>query len=211
MKTAVLIVISTILWPIAGIAKDPEGDPARGAAKAGACMTCHGPNGVSKYLKIPTLAGQRRGYLVRQLKAFRNTALKKEMPLEFRRHPSMSNQVLGLNITDIVDLAAFFASQDCRPSNTARPKEIPEAAHRCQACHGDVGGTGRYSLIPKLFGQNRYYLQNQLLAFFTSSGKNKKQYTEGERYHRIMSRQARFFKFEDIKNAAAYFASISCR
>ncbi|HVS76983.1 MAG TPA: c-type cytochrome, partial [Steroidobacteraceae bacterium] len=38
----------------------------------GVCGTCHGPDGNSKNPMFPRLAGQHAGYLVRQLKSFKD-------------------------------------------------------------------------------------------------------------------------------------------
>ena len=48
------------------------GDIAAGKSKAATCMTCHGEAGISPNDLWPNLAGQKEGYLVKQIKAFRD-------------------------------------------------------------------------------------------------------------------------------------------
>jgi cytochrome c553 len=65
------------------------------------CGACHGPEGRSFNDHWPNLAGQKKGYLILQLNAFR----------EGRRYdPWMSPMALPLSDQDIEDLAAFYNS-----------------------------------------------------------------------------------------------------
>jgi cytochrome c553 len=65
------------------------------------CAACHGPEGESFNDHWPNLAGQKKGYMVLQLKAFR----------EGRRYdPWMSPMALPLSDKDIDDLTAFYSS-----------------------------------------------------------------------------------------------------
>lgn len=41
-------------------------------AKAKQCFSCHGVNGVSMNPEFPSLAGQSKNYLIKQLKAFKS-------------------------------------------------------------------------------------------------------------------------------------------
>jgi YVTN family beta-propeller protein len=83
--------------PAAGAAAAP---PANG--KAAVCASCHGPVGVSASDDFPNLAGQRYGYLVKQLTAFRDGT---------RQSPIMGPMAKPLSDADIADLATFFSSQ----------------------------------------------------------------------------------------------------
>ncbi|MEO5362068.1 MAG: c-type cytochrome [Magnetococcus sp. DMHC-8] len=78
------------------------GDAAAGKAKSAACAACHGPDGVSKVETNPNLAGQKVGYLVAQMKAFRDGK---------RVNPLMTAPTKTLTDADIDNLAAYFASQ----------------------------------------------------------------------------------------------------
>jgi len=77
------------------------GNAEAGEAKAGACVACHGPAGISPNPDWPNLAGQQEGYLLLQLKAYRDGQ---------RQHPLMSPMVQGLSDQDLADLAAYYHS-----------------------------------------------------------------------------------------------------
>ena len=69
--------------------------------KAHQCFACHGINGVSLNPEFPSLAGQNKKYLVKQLKAFRNGDRKSQI---------MKPMVSGLSDDDINAVARYFAS-----------------------------------------------------------------------------------------------------
>jgi len=77
------------------------GDPAAGKAKATLCAACHGPEGISMTDLWPNLAGQKKAYLEKQIKAFRD---------EERIDPTMLPMVKPLTDQDIKDLAAYYSS-----------------------------------------------------------------------------------------------------
>lgn len=87
-----------ILMPMASYA---AGDAAAGKAKASACAACHGAKGISGNDIWPNLAGQKAGYLKKQMKAFRDGD---------RKDPMMSPMASGLSDEDIDNLAAFYSS-----------------------------------------------------------------------------------------------------
>ncbi|MGB5261277.1 MAG: c-type cytochrome, partial [Gammaproteobacteria bacterium] len=70
MKTLACAVISTVLLAASGSVL--AGDAAAGKAKAASCAGCHGANGISSNPMWPNLAGQQSGYLIKQMKAFRD-------------------------------------------------------------------------------------------------------------------------------------------
>ncbi|WP_116474656.1 c-type cytochrome [Zobellella maritima] len=76
------------------------GDAAAGKSKAAVCAACHGAEGISAIDIYPNLAGQKEGYLVKQLKAFRDGD---------RNDPIMAPMAKPLSDQDIEDLAAHFA------------------------------------------------------------------------------------------------------
>jgi cytochrome c553 len=78
------------------------GDAAAGQSKAGICAACHGPTGTSPNDLWPNLAGQKPGYLMKQLKALRDGT---------RTDPMMSPMAKPLSDADIENLAVFFSSQ----------------------------------------------------------------------------------------------------
>jgi cytochrome c553 len=84
------------------------GDAAAGKSLARNCTACHGETGIGTNPAWPTLAGQRAGYLVNALKAFR---------AGLRKDPTMAGVVRGLSDSDIASLAAYYAAQSCQAAN----------------------------------------------------------------------------------------------
>lgn len=77
------------------------GDIAKGKVRAAACIGCHGSNGIGLSGEYPNLAGQKKAYLIKQLRDFKRGV---------RANPSMKAMVAGLNDTDIINLAAYYSS-----------------------------------------------------------------------------------------------------
>lgn len=99
MKNLTSMVIAGILLGMSGAAL--AGDAGAGKLKSAACAGCHGPAGMSSNPMWPNLAGQKEGYLVKQLKAFRDGV---------RTDPMMSPMAKPLSDADIDNLAAYFSS-----------------------------------------------------------------------------------------------------
>jgi len=87
------------------------GDAATGKTLAKNCASCHGATGIAANPAWPSLAGQKPGYLVNVLKAFRGG---------LRKDPMMAAVVRGLSDSDIANLAAYYAEQSCQPVTQAR-------------------------------------------------------------------------------------------
>ena len=77
------------------------GDAAAGKIKSATCSACHGQNGISTNDIWPNLAGQKEGYLVAQLKAFRSGQ---------RVNPMMAPMAAALSDADVANLAAYYSS-----------------------------------------------------------------------------------------------------
>ncbi len=98
-KTRSLLLLATLISvPLASYA---AGDAAAGKSKATSCAMCHGAAGISANDIWPNLAGQKPGYLVKQMKAFRDGD---------RKDPMMSPMAAPLSDDDIANLAAYFSS-----------------------------------------------------------------------------------------------------
>jgi len=76
-------------------------DAELGAEMAGDCAACHGGAGISTDAKTPNLAGQKPGYIIAQLKAFRS---------EDRKNALMNAIAADFSDEDIENIAAHFAS-----------------------------------------------------------------------------------------------------
>ncbi|MGB7540561.1 MAG: c-type cytochrome, partial [Burkholderiales bacterium] len=170
------------------------GDAAAGRKRASACAGCHGAQGVSGNPAWPSLAGQRGGYLVGALQAYKSGA---------RRDPLMSEQAKGLSEGDIGDLAAYFESLSCRSAGSKSPAQVASAgkvrAAACATCHG-AGGVSSHPAWPSLAGQQEAYLVNAL-----------KGYQSGARRNPLMAGMVKGMSASDIGELAAYFTGLNCK
>ena len=98
MKTLLL----ALLVAMSGPAMAASGDASVGKKKSVTCAACHGENGVSASPEFPNLAGQYADYLESSIRHYQNGK---------RKNPIMQAQVKDLKTKDIMDLAAYFASQ----------------------------------------------------------------------------------------------------
>lgn len=96
------ILFVAALFAIALPASAASGDPEVGRKKSTPCAVCHGANGVSPSPEFPNLAGQHADYLEAVLRHYKNGK---------RKNPIMQAPVANLTSKDMMDLAAFFASQ----------------------------------------------------------------------------------------------------
>ncbi|MGZ8217774.1 c-type cytochrome [Methylomagnum sp.] len=65
------------------------------------CAGCHGAKGISGGEMFPNVAGQKKGYLVGALKAYRDKT---------RNAPIMNGMAASLSDQQIDDVAAYYAS-----------------------------------------------------------------------------------------------------
>lgn len=96
-----LIYVSAIAMGLMALPVHAAGDAAAGKTKSATCAGCHGANGVSGNDMWPNLAGQKAGYLMKQIKAFKAGT---------RQDPLMGAMAAGLSDQDIEDLAAYYSS-----------------------------------------------------------------------------------------------------
>ena len=138
------------------------------------CADCHTADGNSMSPLFPLLAGQKAGYMVQQLKAFREKS---------RENPSAQDYMWGmsgrLDDATIEGLAAYFAAQVPRPNPSDASLSLRKAGEQiyqngiaasgtpaCAACHGPAAaGT---DIAPRLAGQHAAYLNQQLHVFYTN-------------------------------------------
>ncbi len=99
MQKVTSLVIAGVMLVMSGTSL--AGDAEAGKTKAAVCAGCHGVAGVSSNPMWPNLAGQKEGYLVKQLKALRDGT---------RTDPMMSPMAKPLSDADIENLAAYFSS-----------------------------------------------------------------------------------------------------
>ena len=89
------------------------GDAAAGKTLANNCTACHGETGFASNPAWPNVAGQKAGYLVNVLKAFR---------AGLRKDPMMAGVTRALSDADIENLAAYYARQSCPPAAQEKGK-----------------------------------------------------------------------------------------
>jgi cytochrome c553 len=135
------------------------------------CSSCHGFDGgnVSPTFTFPRLAGQQKGYLIAQLKAFRD-----KKRADDRSRTYMWNVAESLDDTMIERLAAYYAAQKSLSGSAQDPTDmaagrkiyeqgIAEKIPPCLTCHGaKAKGAGT---TPRLAGQHRLSLERQLAYF----------------------------------------------
>ncbi len=97
----VMSAVMALSLAIAGSTAIAGGDASAGKAKSMTCAGCHGASGISPNDLWPNLAGQKAGYLAKQIKAFRDGS---------RQDPMMTAMVKPLSDDDIENLAAYYAS-----------------------------------------------------------------------------------------------------
>ena len=145
-------------------ARIPADDPANDTkALAAGCAACHGAEGIANNPAWPNLAGQKRGYLAAQIKAFRDGR---------RNNPLMNAAVRQLSDHQINRLAGFYAAIKAPKTGIDVPKK--SAAERfeagrhvrayCISCHGKQGISVNEEW-PNLAGQQKEYLRQQLLDY----------------------------------------------
>lgn len=132
------------------------------------CASCHGRDGNSRDASVPSLAGQGRAYLERQLAAFKAQ----------RRVGVMSGIAMALGDADVHAAAAYFAQQIAKPDARATidpaQGKLGETIYRdgiearsvpaCASCHA-LDGAGLLPEFPRLAGQQSDYVAEQLRAF----------------------------------------------
>jgi cytochrome c553 len=128
------------------------------------CQTCHGAQATGDaHSVVPSLAGQRRLYLVKQLADF--------VELE-RESPDMHRQVAGAGLDApqaILDVATYLNRQPPlqRPqTGDGTAVRLGEAVFReqCSSCHGEDARGDEDGATPSLRNQHYSYLLQQMRA-----------------------------------------------
>lgn len=185
-------------------------------AAAAPCLSCHGPEGLARKPRVPSILGQDAKYLIHQITAFQREFAPRGSGftrLE-RKHPVMNAQAPKIKRADVVAVAHYFADQPCinahdLDGSPADPPPPPPQVQRCFVCHGEAGRS-HHAFVPTLAGQRRDYLRVQLRSFrdthwvdMTRPGRS--------RTHNMMTRQGAYLSDAQIDDLAAYFAGQSCR
>ncbi|MBR9910078.1 MAG: cytochrome c4 [Gammaproteobacteria bacterium] len=160
------------------------------AALSQTCVACHGANGMSANPLWPNLAGQRQGYLISEMQAFRDGT---------RKDPLMSPMAANLSDGQIEALADYYSSME--PPTPEPAVAVNEDGQRvralCISCHGKYGKTVNTEW-PNLAGQQAQYLQKQLLAFKNDQRKGS-----------LMNVIAKELTDQQIADVAEYYSQIA--
>ena len=167
MNKLAIVLPSFLLATVAPVFAAAQGDAAAGQAKAALCGSCHGVDGNSALAMNPKLAGQGAGYLYKQLVEFKSGA---------RENATMAAMVMNLSDQDMLDLAAFYASQQVTIGGADPAKiELGESLYRagnkelgvaaCASCHSSDGTGNAPAKFPAVGGQHAEYTLSQLKAF----------------------------------------------
>lgn len=149
------------------------------------CVACHGADGNSPTPANPNLAGQHADYLYKQLTEFK---VKEGETTARRANAIMAGFVAGLSDADMRNVAAYFASQEQKPT-AAKNREWVELGQKiyragiadkgvpaCAGCHSP-NGAGIPAQYPRLQGQYAEYTESQLVAFRQGERLNSAQMT----------------------------------
>jgi cytochrome c553 len=156
------------------------------------CAPCHGADGVAARQGVPHLAGQRAGYLYRELRAYVSGA---------RGNEDMNRTVKFLSIDALIDVAAYYASLDPALPASGEAAIDPDplqagkaAAAGCAGCHGETG-ISKTPGTPSLVGLEPKYLVTAVQA-----------YLSGQRGNDIMKAMGAAVPASGLGDVALYFA-----
>ena len=186
-----------------------QGDAESGKAKSITCGACHGADGNSAISMNPKLAGQHANYLVKQLTEFKLAS--QTGGKEGRNNAIMNGMSAALSEQDILDLAAYYSSQEATPGEAS--EDIVEQGNKlyvggdlergitaCIACHGPNGNGTSLSGFPDISGQHSDYIATQLKAFRSGDRANS--------LNGMMADIAKRMTDEDIKVISNYVAGL---
>src|SRR5262245_21389691 len=140
-------------------------DVAAGKKKAGACVTCHGPEGNSASGEYPILAGQTARYLYLQLKDFKEGRRSNGLMAPFLEKHSRD---------DMLDLADYFAAQKPKPiafrPDAERVAGGEEEGRQVPCTRVHLGREEGQEQVPRVAGQPPELGNRQVKAFKARKG-----------------------------------------
>jgi len=176
IKTLKAVSVLFALFSVAGGAF-AGGDAVLGKTKSELCQGCHGVDGMTVNPECPNLAGQKSGYIVKQVVDFQKG----------NRHNDTMTAMAGLagSYQDLKDIAAYYSSQKTMQGSRfmmgaptdkkkiAAGKKIflngnPRTGlYGCVNCHGKngKGKSATNQIFPVIGGQTKDYLTKQLKDF----------------------------------------------
>jgi cytochrome c553 len=188
----------------------PKGDAVAGKDKAESerCIECHGWDGHgaghanSTEGKFAKLAGQHPDYILKQIQDFRSGA---------RKHDQMAIMARSVSDEDVLDIAAYFASQTGMSGQGGELHQLGKDVFEqgdpargvlpCASCHGVKGkGVEGNRLAPVIGGQEWRYLDKQLRDWRSGERRNS---ADG-----VMNKVTSALTDKEIEALADYLAGI---
>ena len=184
------------------VAAAPPSPPSEFEAKLADCVRCHGADGAGRSALTPVLAGQSETYLLESLRAYAEG-----------QRPSgvMSIPAAALEDGEMAALAAHFSRMPPPPPAVdaedaaliARGREIAASgvpSAKVPACSGCHEAADRNPAYPAIDIHPADYIEGQLRLFRDGV-------RGGSSFHHLMENAAKELTDEDIRAAAAYYAS----
>ena len=164
------------------------------AAKSDFCAHCHGTDSNSSSTAYPSLAGQQKEYLFRQMKAFKDGR---------RTDPQMTPSIAVLTEQDMRELAEYFSSQTLTRGSFKPDPDLAAAGKKladerlCASCHQP--GYKGLNEFPRLTRQKFSYLVKQM-----------KDYRDGRRTNDngVMAASVKDLSDTQIQSLAHYLTSL---
>jgi cytochrome c553 len=198
------LIFATSAWasnPAPAVAT--KGDAAKGQGIVDkVCGACHGADGNSTSPTYPNLAGQQLEYIHKQLTEFKSGA---------RKNSIMAPNVTALSNDDMLNLAAYFSSQQPK-SKLAKDAGLAAEGSKiykggnagsgvpaCASCHGPAG-SGIPVQFPRLAGQHSKYVLSQLKNFRSGDRAN-----DGGMMMRVIARK---MTDQEMKAVAEYISGL---
>lgn len=173
-------IVGLIIWTLSTgmVMAKGDGDPKEGKSKSELCQGCHGPDGNSDNAMFPKLAGQKKGYIIKQITDFQSGS---------RVNETMTGMAATIaSLEDAKDIAAYFSSQATKKNGKGEGKLVKmgedlflngnasSGVYGCVNCHGPngQGKSPTNNVFPVVGRQHKDYLLNQLKAFKAGERKN---------------------------------------
>jgi cytochrome c553 len=171
------------------------------------CNQCHSTDGSIVAAGIPRIAGQKYGYLYRQLRHFRiGTVAYRGEIVAIRQHSIMNDVTKRPSVRQLKQIAGFYASRSC-VENSLTPATRPAGVERCETCHGGER-TNPWQDTPYLGGQDETYLQRTIQKLWRSRNSTT---GERERYHRLAEIMFTDADAPHLDAYATYFSRLPCK
>ena len=140
------------------------GDPKTGEelAEQFRCRKCHNENGISDDEDVPSIAGQRRTYMYKQMMEFKSGV---------RDSEDMYKAMRKLSSDDMIHVAAWYESLEAAPQVGGQKLLVMKV---CDSCHDKdiVEEDNKIEVAPILRGQIRKYLEASMQQFKEANRSN---------------------------------------